>query len=217
MNTPRTTHLMGLALCMAAASVSAQVFSGRLDDPANAALVASDLGAASFAEKIATANNVAVYDFTVALPGTVTIISTGFATGGIDPYFSLFAGSGGAATFLASNCDQAFSTGGDFSYATSLAAGVYRFAIGAFANLSFAENFGGGTLSEGFTGLGAPASIGDTSYRVVVTAAVPEPSQWALLLVGVVAVASRRALQPSSALRHRYSHECHGGKPLSGL
>ena len=188
--------LLGLAMGFAAASASAQVFSGHLDDPANAALVASDLGAARFANEFEIANNVALYDLNVPIAGLVSITSTGFAAGGADPYFTLFAGSGGAATFFASNYEQAFSTGGDFSYAASLAAGVYRLAIGAFANMSFAENFGSGSLADGFTALGTPSSLGDASYRVVVATAVPEPSSWALLLAGLLAVGWAKRSKP---------------------
>jgi len=180
--------LLALAMSLVAASASAQVFSGHFDDPANVALVASDLGAAQFANEFEIANNVAVYDFIVALPGTVTITSTGFFAGGADPYFSLFEGVGGTATFLASNYTQAFSSGGDFNYSAVLASGAHRLAIGVFANLSFAENFGSGTLADGFTALGTPGSLGDTSYRVVVTTAVPEAPQWVLLLLGLLAV-----------------------------
>lgn len=192
-------NLLGLALSLAAASALAQVFSGHFDDPGNPALVASDLGAAGFTDDFAIANNVALHDFTVALPGTVTITSTGFAAGGADPYFSLFKGAGGTAILFASNVDQAFSTGGDFGYAASLAAGAYRLAIGVFANLSFAENVGSGSLADGFTALGTPGSLGDASYRVVVTTAVPEASPWALLFAGLLAVGFATRTRPLRA------------------
>lgn len=182
------THLLGLALSFAAATASAQVFSGHFDSPVNTALVASDLGAASFVDAFTIANNVALYDLSVPFAGIVRITSTGFAAGGADPYFSLFAGSGGSATFLVSNYEQAFSTGGDFDYTGTLAAGVYRLAIGVFANLSFAENLGSGSLADGFTALGTPGFLGNASYRVVVATAVPEAASWVLLLAGLLAV-----------------------------
>jgi len=177
--------LLFLATAFVGATAGAQTFAGRLDDPANAALVASNMGAPSFADEFAIANNVALYDLVVSFGGTVTIQSTGFATGGVDPYFTLFSGAGGSATFLDSNYLQAFSTGGDFSYSATLAAGAYRIALGAFANISFAENSGTGNFEDGFVGLGDPSSLGDGSYRVVATQAVPEPASWALLAIGL--------------------------------
>jgi hypothetical protein len=178
-----------LLICAAAAAATSTaqtvVLAGRLDDAANGALVGPDLGAPAFASPQAVANNVALYPLLVTLTGPVTIRSTGFAAGGIDPYFTLFDGASPAATFLDSNGAQAFSTGGDFTWTGTLVAGSYRIALGAFANLSFAENLGTGTLADGFTGLGVPGSLGDTSYRLEVTTPVPEPAGWALLLLGL--------------------------------
>ncbi len=178
-------------LALAAATSSAATLAGRLDDPGNAALVGSDLGAADFTDELAVANNVALYGFTVGTGGLVSIVSTGFAAGGVDPYFSLFAGSGASATFLDSNFAQAFSTGGDFSYSAVLDAGDYEIALGAFANMSFAENLGSGTLADGFIGLGEPGSLGDASYRLALSTPVPEPSVGLLFAVGLVGLALR--------------------------
>lgn len=190
--------LASLALIGATTASAATTFSGNLGDAANSALVGSDLGAPSFAGQGAIANNVALYAFTVADSGLVGLISTGFAAGGVDPYFSLFSGSGASATFLDSNYAQAFSTGGDFSYSAVLAAGTYEVAIGAFANMSFAENLGTGTLGDGFTALGDPNSLYDGSYLVTLTTPVPEPSTGALLLFGFVALATYKARQSSA-------------------
>lgn len=182
-------------------------FSGRFDDAANSALVASDLGAPSFIDDSAIANNVALYDFAVPVAGAVAIISTQFALGGVDPYLSLFEGIGGAAGFVASNHVQAFSTGGDVVLSLPLTVGHYRLAIGAFANLSFAENAGAGTLADGFTGLGSAASLGDASYRILLTTPVPEPATGVLCAIGLLgALASRRArhaLQGSFSSTHK--------------
>jgi hypothetical protein len=186
MNARWIAPLFGTLLVAATAAASAQTYTGRFDDPGNAALVASDLTAASFVDDFAVANNVAIYDLVVGTAGTVSIQSTGFGEGGADPYFTLFQGSDGTATFLDSNYVQAFSTGGDFSYSALLAAGAYKITLGVFANMSFAENLGSGTLADGFIALGEPGSLGDGHYRMVVTTPVPEPSTWMLLAMGLV-------------------------------
>lgn len=187
--------LAGILLLLADCA-TAQVFGGRLDDITNAALVGSDLGAASFADADAVADNVALYGFTVSFAGTVTIQSTGFGAGGADPYFTLFSGSDLGATFADSNYAQAFATGGDFYYSASLAAGSYQLALGTLANMSFAENSGSGTLADGFIGFGQAGSLGDAHYRVVVTAPtvitpMPEPSTLLLLSVSLMALGIR--------------------------
>jgi PEP-CTERM motif len=188
MHTRTIRVLVGALLALAALAASAQTFSGRFDDPLNTALVGSDLGAPSFVDEFAVANNVALYTFDVAVAGAVTITSTGFAAGGADPYFTLFRGNDSSATFVDSNFAQAFSTGGDFVFSSTLATGDYLIALGTFANLSFAENLGSGTLADGFAGLGEPGSLGDTHYSVTVTMAaapVPEPSTSALMTLGL--------------------------------
>ncbi|MDE2370791.1 MAG: DVUA0089 family protein [Burkholderiales bacterium] len=194
MHAPWPTLIVAVSSLLSGAA-AAQVYSGRLDDAANTALVGSDLGAAQFGSPAAIADNVALIELLVPVAGAVAIVSTGQAAGGIDPYFTLFQGSGSGATFLASNADQAFSSGGDFSYAATLAAGRYEIALGTFANMSFAENLGSGTLADGFTALGTPAALGDASYRLVVTVPVPEPPAWALIGFGGIALLSRRGRQ----------------------
>ncbi len=150
----------------------------------------SNLGAARFDDGNAVANNVALYTFTT-LGGTVSVVSTGFAGGGVDPYFTLFSGSGPAATLFDSNYVQATSTGGDFTWSGTLAAGTYEIALGAFENMSFAENLGTGTLGDGFTALGDPNSLHDGGYSLNLTTPVPEPSGTLLLAVGLAALATR--------------------------
>ena len=198
----KTAALAGLALVASAwvgqATAATQVFAGRLDDPGNPALVGSDLGAALFGTPGDVANNVALYNVVVAAAGPVSVVSTGFAAGGADPYFSLFLTTLGGDLFVDSNFVQAFSTGGDFSYAANLAAGNYRIALGVFANLSFAENLGTGTLADGFIGFGAPGSLGDSSYRleVMTTTSVPEPSGAAMLALALLALGWRARAMP---------------------
>lgn len=129
----------------------------------------------------------------------VSIQSTGFGAGGADPYFTLFQGSGQTATVLASNYTQAFSTGGDFNYSGSLVAGNYVLALGVFANMSLAENYGSGTLADGFTALGEPGSLGNGEYSVLVqgVSSVPVPAAaWLMLsgLCGLGAFTRRRSI-----------------------
>lgn len=189
MNRLASIGVQFLLLCAVSSShAQSLVFSGRLDDPANPALAGSDLGAPSFIDARDIANNVALYPLDVLSAGPVTILSTGFAAGGVDPYFSLFKGAGATATWLDSNYLQAFSTGGDFSFSAVLAAGAYQIALGAFANLSSAENLGTGSLANGFTAIGLPSALGDGSYRLQISAPVPEPKGWMLALSGLLLV-----------------------------
>jgi hypothetical protein len=176
------------------AHASTVTLGGFLNDPGNAALKSSDLSAPSLVDDYAVAGNVAIHDLTIPEGGSVRFLSTGFAAGGIDPYFSLFTGTGNTATFLGSNFDQAFSTGGDFDLSFALAAGDYTTSIGVFANMSFAENSGSGTLGDGFIGLGVPGYLGDGQYRLEISfpdAAVPEPATWLLALSAATALGLR--------------------------
>jgi hypothetical protein len=148
-----------------------------------------------------------VFPFSLGVPSSLTIQSYGYgggvnaagnaiSAGGFDTYVSLFAGTGLTAAFLASNDDGACPPGNasptchDSTLAiASLAAGPYTLALSVFENFSFAENFGAGTLGDGFIGLGdyfdAASGLTRTSrYAVDITAdglaasPVPEPSAW---------------------------------------
>jgi hypothetical protein len=187
------TIMNGLAaatLALASSLAGATTYAGNLGDAGNAALVGSDLGVPDFTDDNSVANNVALYTFSTGA-GSVSIVSTGFAGGGVDPYFSLFTGSGAAATLLDSNYLQATSTGGDFTWSGVLAAGTYEIALGAFENMSFAENLGSGTLGDGFISLGDPNSLGNGSYSLDVSTPVPEPSSLLLMVAGFAALATR--------------------------
>lgn len=180
-----------LALAATLAAAGTTTLAGNLGDSSNAALVGSDLGVPDFTDDNAIADNVALYSFTMTVPGEVDIVSTGFAAGGVDPYFTLFAGGDDTATVYDSNYVQAFSTGGDFAWNGTLAAGTWQIALGSFANMSLAENYGVGTLADGFTFLGDPGSLGDGSYSLTLTTPVPEPSGTWLMAVGLAALATR--------------------------
>jgi hypothetical protein len=190
------TAIILLALVDSAAA-AVVTLSGLLNDSANAALVGSGPAPspALFGNDLDIANNVALYPILVPSTGSVQFHSNGFAAGGVDPYFTLFSGTGNGATFVGSNFAQAISTGGDFLLAFSLAAGSYTVALGVFENLSFAENLGSGSLGDGFIGLGEPASMGTSFYELVVTTPdgpgppLSEPSSVILLLLGLAATA----------------------------
>jgi hypothetical protein len=191
MNTLSKTIAGLLLVAMAAASGAATTLSGSLGDSGNGALVGSDLGLPDFTDDNAIANNVALYTFTVTQDGLVSVVSTGFAAGGVDPYFTLFTGTGTSATLLDSNYFQAFSTGGDFSWSGMLVAGDYEIALGSFANMSCAENGCGSVLGDGFTMLGDPNSLFTGSYALTLSTPVTEPSTTWLLLAGVAGLATR--------------------------
>ena len=185
---------MLLVVVPSTAQAAVITFSGHFDDPANPALVASDLTAALFGNDNDIANNVALYDLVVPVGGIVTFDSFGYAAGGAEPFMSLFAGSGGGATFVASNY---WILDIDFSMSEPLAAGAYTVAIGVWLNQSFAENNPDAdpTLSDGFIGLGVPNGLGDSYYEIRVTTpdAVPEPAMLWLTGIGLAALARRRS------------------------
>lgn len=197
---------MLLAATVAGPVLAAVVnLSGALDDSSNTALVASDMGAALFTDDLDTANNVALHTLHVTVGGSVNFTSTGFALGGIDPYFTLFSGTDRAtATFLGSNFLHALYTGGDFSQDLVLGAGDYTVAIGVFQNMSFAENLGSGVLADGFTALGGPFFFGDGHYAFTITTpdatTVPEPGSALLSLTaaGFAAWTQRRRKTPTT-------------------
>lgn len=179
--------VINIAVFDGVANATPITISGYFNDAANTALIGSDLGAPSFIDDYSIANNVALYSFNVPVSGIVSLDSNGFAQGGADPYFTLFAGNSNAATVAGSNYDQAFlSTGGDFHLAYALAAGDYQVAMGVFANMSLAENYGSGTLGDGFIGLGVPDSLHNYYYELNITLSnqppKPTPEPGTLLL-----------------------------------
>ena len=187
-----TIHMLAAGtLALASTLAGATTLSGNLGDAGNGALVGSDLGAPDFTDANAIADNVALYTFNVTVAGTVDIVSTGFAAGGVDPYFTLFDGSGDTATFRDSNYAQAISTGGDFAWTGTLGVGSYEIALGSFENMSFAENLGSGTLGDGFIFLGDPNSLGNGSYSLTLTTPVPEPAGTWLMGIGLAVIATR--------------------------
>ena len=199
------THIFGKALAAAAlalagfsANAASVTYSGNLGDSANAYLVGSDLGAPVFSDPSApgdpdatarvVANNVALYQLVLSQAGVLTLSSGPLGTG-IDPYVTLFSGNDHGATFVASAQDA-------FSWSSAVLAGSYWVAIGDYENFSFAENWGTGTLGDGFIAIGDPNLLGDGSYSVTAsldtgTPPIPEPSESAMLLLGVAALVTR--------------------------
>ncbi len=117
-------------------------------------------------------NDVLLYQFEVPVVSDLLFQSYGFGggtnaagtvipSGGFDPYLSIFAGTGPSATFLASNDDGTCPPGHPDPSCSdptlsllAQPAGWYTLALTVFDNFSFAENFGSGTLGDGFIGLG---------------------------------------------------------------
>ena len=136
------------------------------------------------------ANDLFTYAFTLASPSTVSIQSYGYGgsagapggknlagttipAGGFDPYVSVFFGSGPTSAFMASNDDGACPPGitdiglcGDSSLTLILAAGTYTVVLSAFKNMSLAENYGSGTLGDGFVDLGVFDSARSNAYAI---------------------------------------------------
>ncbi|HLK19532.1 MAG TPA: DVUA0089 family protein [Bryobacteraceae bacterium] len=143
---------------------------------------------------------------TFSYGGGVNGAGTPIAQGGFEPYLSLFDSSGNflASTFLGTTCPPGANTntlsGQCFDVSLDggiLSPGTYQIAISAFENMSFAENYGTGTLADGFTGLGNLADGEDLHYAFDVilmnTAPVPEPSDlWLLLAASLAFLAARR-------------------------
>lgn len=190
-----------------------------------ATLLASSAHAADFSYtgSFGLDNDRVGYAFTLGSTSTVTLTSLGYAggtnlagetiaRGGFDPVLSIYDGSGSlidtADDGVGAPIDAVTGQGGDAIYTASLAAGTYS------VFLSQYNNFGPQTLPGNFAFDGQPNFRGGFvdfygSQRTgawaldisgadsVVTAAVPEPMTWALMMIGfgMVGVAARRPLR----------------------
>ncbi len=169
-------------------------------------------------------NEVFVYEVTVGLGGSLTIQSWGYGggvnaagtivpSGGLDGYLSIFSGSGPGAAFLASDDDSGCPPGAATPLCadprlalTGLAPGAYTIALSTFGNMSYAENWGGGTLGDGFVGLGSyfdwrTLSERTSAYALDITtdggSQVPEPGSASLMALAALAAAYRAAHRKS--------------------
>jgi hypothetical protein len=162
-------------------------------------------------------------DFTVGVSSMVQAITFSYgggvngnglaiSQGGFEPYLSLFDASGNflASTLFGTNCPPGANTNSVSSQcfdvlldAGILAPGNYAIAISAFENMSFAENSGAGSLSDGFTGLGNLAPGEDMHYAFDVVLqdtspiVTPEPASLGLTGCAVLAafLMSRRRME----------------------
>ena len=141
------------------------------------------------------------------------------AANGFEPYLSLFDAAGDflASTYFGTTCPAGAQTNADtgFCYDVGLdggilAAGDYRIAISAFANMSFAENYGSGTLADGFTGLGNLADGEDLHFAFDVTlepssppSPVPEPLPGAMVGLSALAAVAARLRMSAQAIASR--------------
>jgi hypothetical protein len=164
-------------------------------------------------------NDVLLRVFTMSASSPLTIQSYGYGggtnaagtvtpAGGFDTYVSLFTGTGPTATFLASNDDGSCPPGNaspachdSTLVVPSLGAGIYTMALSVFDNFSFAENFGSGTIGDGFIGLGdyfdaSSGTVRTSNYAVDIRASglTPEPatSLPVIVALGLLAILSRR-------------------------
>ena len=178
----------------------------------------SDGDYAQYAAVVDTFNVAAttsVYAVSFSYGGGTNGAGTPIAQGGLEPYLSLFDSAGNfvESTFYGTTCPTGAHTNSVSGQCydveldpITLGPGTYSIALTAFENLSFAENYGTGTLADGFTGLGNLAAGEDLNYAFDVvlggstTTPTPEPASLALLASGLLALALCLA-QRSSTVR----------------
>ncbi len=182
------------------------------------------------------ANDVFFYQFSATNGTNLNVQSWGFGggvnaasqvipSGGFDTYLSLFAGLGPTATFVTSNddggCPPANADGlacADSNLQAPLVAGYYTLVLSAFNNFSFAENFGSGTLGDGFIGLGsyynsATDTVRTSNFALDLSAATgsisplgvtatPEPGSAGFVAIGAGLVCFARFRYRRSASRN---------------
>lgn len=210
--------LAALALALASSPLTAEIlfFSGNLE--ANANFTACGTGCTLNP----TTNTIydyatwaaVVYDFTVYTTTTMEAITYSYgggtsltgvqvASGGLEPYLSLFDSTGdfldstylgttcpAGAKFVGSNCFDVELNGG------TLTPGTYQISISDYANASYAENNGPpAKLADGFDGLGDLQTGENLNYAFDVilptnVVPAPEPTTLFLTMAGLAAIAA---------------------------
>ncbi|MCC6345058.1 MAG: DVUA0089 family protein [Bryobacterales bacterium] len=193
--TLRFQLLLGIALAASPAAASTIQLTGNLNDSGDPGIFGPGInGAGALFDSLdpsVSVNNIVLYSFTLESPASIHFSAPGADGTRIDPYLSLFAGSGSSATFQVSYFGAAF--GDPIDATRSIGAGDYVVALSAFLNQSFAENTGVGTLGDGFIGLAT--YTGGTGYDLRIdteTVAVPEPGPAIPLAVGLLLFILRR-------------------------
>ncbi len=171
-----------------------------------AALAATSAAAAGFTGTFAKDNGKAGFYFVVTAPTTVTITSTGFAAGGFDPVLSLYDNTGFQIDF---NDDQADGVS-DSLLTGEFAKGKYTVFLTQYDNVGPASlglpfnyddqpDFRGGFIDS--TGSQRTGGWAIDISGAAVSGAVPEPSSWAMLVVGfgLVGAAARRRSSVAAA------------------
>ena len=137
-------------------------------------------------------------EFVLPFTADVTIQSSGWADGGFDPIVSLFQGTGPSAVFLDLNDDAIPGVDLDsLLVLPGLSAGDYTLAVTYASNAPNAFFYGGGTLGDGFDGLGFQDLTRSDYFQVDVTF-VPEPrtvvlfGSMLLVLAGIGGLRKRR-------------------------
>ena len=203
----QASYLVFLPVMLWTAQASTISFVGNLRTDANVVACGSGCVLDSSSTDGEYAQWAAVVDsFSVGTTSTMQAITFGYgggvngagqtiAQGGLEPYLSLFDGSGNfvASTFFGTTCPAGANTNtlsgqclDELLDGGILSPGTYQIAISAFENFSMAENQGTGTLADGFIGLGNLADGEDLHYAFDVilnsTTPVPEPRSTYLLL-----------------------------------
>ncbi len=178
-----------------------------------AALLASTAQAADFSYTgtFVADNGKAGYTFTLASAGTVTLTSLGYAggtnlagqsilAGGFDPVFTIYDSTG----FAIADADDSATK--DPVYSALLAAGSYTVFLTQYNNFGPASlegqyfafdgqpNFRGGFVDFDGNQRNGSWALDISGVDSVITASVPEPATWGLMIVGfgLVGTAARR-------------------------